>query len=321
MTLSYVVRLICESLSAFLLAQLVLAVAAAWVAPAVLRRSQRMKPPSAAAVLLGLRLAPCVGALLAVAALCVPSYLWLEPSAEMEEVGPAALLMAGLAALLWVLALARGGRALLKSARYARDCRRTGRVTTLGGVSATVVDSSHALLALTGVLRPRIVVSGAVLKALSPEQLEAAVRHERAHWSSRDNLKRLALVVTPVLLFRGVFRELERAWARVAEWAADDRAVAGDSRQPLALASALVRVSRLGVVAAPAPLATSLVDAGQDLEVRVDRLLNVAPSRVRRDSGRRWVAGAIFMGGAIVAALVAEPALRAVHGILEELIH
>jgi Zn-dependent protease with chaperone function len=299
----------------------VLAFAAGWIAPAVLRRCEGLNPRRAAALLLGVRLAPWGGALLVVAALCVPSYLWLEPAADLEKVGPGALLLAGLAAGLGVLGLARGAHAVVKSARYARNCRRIGRVTTLGGLRATVIESPRVLLALTGLLRPRIVVSSAVLKALSPEQLEAAVRHERAHLSSRDNLKRLAVVMTPVLLpFRSVFLELECTWARVAEWAADDRAAAGDSGQPIALASALVRVSRLGAVAAPA-LATSLVDAGQDLSARVDRLLNAAPSVVREEREHRWVTGAILMGVAVAAVLATAPALRVAHSLLEELIH
>ena len=321
MTLPYAVRLICESLSAFLLAQTVLALVAMWSAPAVLRRSERLNPRRAGALLLGLILAPSGGALLVVAALCVPSYLWLEPAAKLEKVGPAALLMAGLAAAICMLGLARGVRALLKSARYARDCRSIGRVTTLGDLRATVIESPSGVLVLTGMFRPRIAVSSAVLKALSPDQLEAALRHERAHWSSRDNLKRLAVLITPVLPpFRGVFRELECAWARVAEWAADDRAAAGDAGRPVALASALVRVSRLGLVVAPAPLATSLVDAGQDLSARVDRLLNAVPAAVRPEGGRRWVTGGILIGVTIAAAFATAPALRVVHGLLEELI-
>ena len=92
------------------------------------------------------------------------------------------------------------------------------------------------------------------------------------------------------------------------------------SRPPWPWNSALVRVSRLGAVAAPA-LATSLVDAGQDLSARVDRLLNAAPSVVREERGLRWVATAILMGATISAVLVTTPALRVVHVLLEELIH
>jgi Zn-dependent protease with chaperone function len=110
---------------------------------------------------------------------------------------------------------------------------------------------------------------------LTAEQLAAAILHERAHAAAFDNLKRLLLAFTPGMI-PGIhgFAALERQWARYTELAADDDAVAGDPHRALALASALVRVARLGVM--PAPLASSLLD-GDGLTERVERLLHPVP--------------------------------------------
>src|SRR5207245_1096054 len=97
-------------------------------------------------------------------------------------------------------------------------------------------------------------------------------------------LKHLAMLLAPEALpfFRG-FGALERGWARFTEWAADDRAVAGDSRRSLSLAAALVRVTRIGGITHPTPLVAPIVSPlmadSNDLSKRVERLLRPAPPR------------------------------------------
>jgi Zn-dependent protease with chaperone function len=132
---------------------------------------------------------------------------------------------------------------------------------------------------MSGILRPRLIVSPEVRRALTPEQLEAALDHERAHWVSRDNLKRLLMLLSPGLLpFYSGFTRLERAWGRFTEWAADDAAVAGSAARSVSLAAALVSVARLQT-SSPPPLATSLLGDSPDLAARVHRLLHRAPRR------------------------------------------
>jgi len=180
------------------------------------------------------------------------------------------------------------------------------------------------LVALLGLVRPRLVISRPVLRALSAEQLAAALRHEYVHGKSRDNLKRLAVLLSPDLVpFAGGFRALERAWARFAEWAADDRAVAGDPRLSLSLAAALVRVARISAGAPSSCLVSTLLANGGDLPARVDRLLLAASQCAQPESGSPvMVAGTAFVLAGCLAGAVLQPGLlSSVHQMLEHLVH
>ena len=336
MNLPYLMRLWCLCLASFFLLHLALGLLVSLTAPWVIRTAFRMEACLSARLLLALRLLPAGLAGLVVAGICTPSYLWLEPDASAEEVGwgcrAAALL--GLAVL--GVSVARGLGAYRRSNHFVRQCERRSRKTRMGGgaLPVCVVTGEAPLVALTGIFRQRLMISQLVKRALSPQQLTAVLRHERAHGLSRDNLKRLLILLSPGLLpfFRG-FAGLERAWAVAAEWAADDRATEGNRRRALSLASALVRVARLN---APQPssqmaslmalqnaplLATSLLADAAGLGARVDRLLRPTPQRqeVRSSPILKATAGLTLVAG--MAALMMQPAmLHSVHELLEDLI-
>ena len=118
MTLAYPLRLLCLCLAAFFLVHLAVAVMVLAISPAVVRRTERMAPRMAARWLLALRLAPPACALFAIAALCVPSYLLLEPEASVEEVGLACLASALLGSAVWGVSIARAVRAAARSLRH-----------------------------------------------------------------------------------------------------------------------------------------------------------------------------------------------------------
>jgi Zn-dependent protease with chaperone function len=162
-----------------------------------------------------------------------------------------------------------------------------------------------------------------VLSALTAEQLAAAVRHERAHWTSRDNLKRLLILLTPgILPFAGGSQTLERGWRKFAEWAADDHAVAGSARRSFALAAALVRVARMTAGAAQAPLAFMLLGDADQLAARVERLLGPAPPNARTVGPRPVLAlsAILLMAGSLAVAILQPAALYSVHLALEHLV-
>lgn len=302
MTPSYVVRLWLLSSAVFLLVQLFLGALIASIASWAVRRAQSMAPRRAAQCLLTLRLLPAASSAIIVALLCVPSYLRFEPRvASGEEIGFVCLAAAILGAGVCIVAISRALKALIRTALF---LRRYGGARAHNGLG----------LALAGIFQPRLLISKNAIDELSSDQLAVALRHEHAHRVSRDNLKRLLILLAPAM-FPGI-RALERAWAKCAEWAADDRAAENDADRP-ALAAALVRVARLQSGLAMPPLVTSLVEADGDLAVRVNRLLHAAPVNV---PGRR-VEAIMLSAFIVIAAIDVTPgALRIVHSLLERLL-
>jgi Zn-dependent protease with chaperone function len=311
---------VCISLATFFLAHLALGLGVSLIARPAARLGERIRPHLAARCLLVLRLLPAVGAALIVVVVCLPSYLWLEPEAPTERVGFGCLAVALLGIAMWAVSLARGLRAAAGSRRFLRRCQNAGHPARLPGV--WIVDGAAPLVALGGIVRPRLVISRGVISALSPDELAAALRHERAHWTSRDNLKRLCILLTPgILPFAGSSRTLGRGWRKFAEWAADDRAVDGSARRSFALAAALVRVARMSADAPPSSLARLLGDTDQ-LAARVDRLLRPAPPSQLPAGPRPILAlsAILLMAGSLAAAILQPDALYSVHLALEHLV-
>ena len=325
MILPYILRLVCLSFASFFLICAVLSLAAWLVAPSAIRLGESLKPRLAARLLLVLRLSPVAVAAFIVSALCVPSYLWLEPNANVERVGIACCFAALLGVALWTFSLVRVLRAVLISLRYRRQCERESNARLISNQQEPllVVDTEGAVLALAGVIRPRVVVSRGVLQSLLPHQLEAALEHERAHQSSHDNLKRFFLLLAPgIFPFSRGFAAMDRSWARFTEWAADDRAAAGDSQRSLSLAEALVRVARMEASSPTSLLVSCLIEDDRDLFIRVDRLLTLeAPAENAPRKMRALLACIYLVITSLVIAAVMRPAtLYSVHRLLEHLI-
>jgi hypothetical protein len=323
MIVPYLLRLLCLCLASFFLLNFLLGLTASMASRAAVRVAERIRPRSATRFLLTLRLLPPTLAVGIVLGLCVPSYLWLEPDSASERAGLACLAMASLGALSWSLALRRAAWAIAASLGCHRMWRKAGREASrsreLSGV--VVVERETPLLALAGVFRPRLIVSGAVLRALPAEQLALAFDHEKAHRDSRDNLKRLLLLLAPdAIPFVTGFRLLDRAWAKFSEWAADDEAARGDSHRALSLAAALLRVARMGAAPRLSFLHTSLVPGDHELSARIDRLLRFEPHRPssRLAVPRLFFCGATLLSaGSLLTLLFWPRTLLAMHRLLE----
>ena len=259
----------------------------------------------------------------------MPSYLWLEPEAAGEAVSVACLAAAVMGLAVWAVSIGRGGRAVVRSLRYVRNCRQHVRETLSTGDSLPVriTQDPGGCIVLAGILHPEVFISPAVRRALPQAELSVALRHESAHAAAWDNLKRLLVLMSPdmfpfstTLPFVRV-DTLERGWAKFAEWAADDAAVAGSSQRSLSLAAALVRVARLGSAVRPSPLVTCLVESSAGLAARVDRLLRGDSPCEPSWGAAPLVAGTVASAAlAVAAAVMLRPAtLQAAHRALESL--
>lgn len=320
MMLPYVFRLLCLCFACFFVAHAGIGLVVGVGARLALRLMANPSPRNAARWLFTFRILPPAAALAAVTVLCAPSYLWLEPrTSSGEEVGILCLAAALCGTALWLWSLGRGVTAIVRSGRYIRRCRLVSTPERLAGREVWVTEESTPRLMMAGILRPAIVISRRVAESLSPEQLDTAFSHEHAHWAARDNLRRLLLLVAPGL-FPGS-KALEQRWARAAEMAADDHAVAGDPERCLSLAGALVAVARMGTGTRPHRLATSILGDAQDLAVRVDRLLHSVPTA--HEPSRRsapWELGTGILAFA-VAIWLSPAVLSRIHSILERLVH
>lgn len=154
-----------------------------------------------------------------------------------------------------------------------------------------------------GWLRARIFVSAALADRLSAEELTAVLAHEGAHAARRDPL-RLSLLrfLTCTLFWIPALRRLADDVADEAEIRADDAAAAV---QPLALASAIVRLAR-EVNGQAVPRAAVGFQQPDLLDRRVRRLLGEEPppgSHLTRRSllGATAALLLVFTSGAVMA--------------------
>jgi Zn-dependent protease with chaperone function len=284
-----------------------------------------MRPQNAARWFFALRFAPFTLALLVIATLCIPSYLRYEDNAGSEGLGLFCLATAFMGLGLLLTSVVRAAYALAQLRRASHDTR--GKQTSSIADSEICVaeedQPGDPLLALVGILRPRLIVSRRLLQALTKQQLEAALLHERAHLLSRDNLKRLLMAVTPgVLPLFGGMASVEGHWQRFAELAADDYAAGGRADRSIALAETLIKVARLANFERPMPLASSLSASNRHLALRVDRLMAVPAARpaMQPHSPRVW--RYLFVLFAITGSLAILPKVfYPLYHLLESLLH
>jgi beta-lactamase regulating signal transducer with metallopeptidase domain len=207
--------------------------------------------------------------------LAVPSFLLLEPRAADEPMGavPVVLGLCGMAVL--VAGMWSAASALLRASRtIARWSNESGviapnPVDSRGSVPVLRVSGAAPPLTAAGILRPSVWLSRAAATVLTERELQSALRHEFVHVHRRDNLRKLIL---RLVAFPGM-AELESAWREATEMAADDAAVSS-AAEALDLAAAVIKLSRLAPLEAPAELTTALVHSpAESLNARVERLI------------------------------------------------
>ncbi len=262
------------------------------------------------------RMLPLVAALLAVALFSVPSFLRFEPRWEDEPIGTAVLALASAGAVILVFGTINALRAWMRTARsvssWTSDSRRLNLETA---VPAFQTPESAPLLAVAGLCRPKLLVSGCARQLLDPGELEVAIRHELAHARRRDNLKKLLLRACAFPFLDA----LDRGWLEAAEINADDEAVQ-DERSALDLASALLKASRLTPRVPGPELTMDLVSGAPGaVTARVERLLAWTP-RARPQRRLRPIAVPASLIGAVAAGLAYMWVLARVHQFTEFLV-
>jgi Zn-dependent protease with chaperone function len=139
----------------------------------------------------------------------------------------------------------RAGRSF---ARQAAAMRRLARLPvrarrTVGGHPVAIVGGAQPRAFCSGLLRPRVCVTGVALARLAPDELRAVVEHEACHARRRDPLRlAVAQVAADGFGFLSPLRRLPASQAAVADLAADAAAVVAlGSAQPLAAAMVRLR--------------------------------------------------------------------------------
>jgi Zn-dependent protease with chaperone function len=244
--------------------------AAVWL----LARRTAIGPSWGAERLLTLRLLPTVLSLIVVASVIVPGHLLHEPAEPDEVFGIGLWTLVALTAAL----LVRSGRRLVSVARASALLSRWALAAQhREGDEALEINGLNGV-SLAGVFRTRVLIGSTARAALNDAELEVAVAHELAHRSSWDNLKRCVMFCAPDLFGVTVAaRNLEARWRAAAECRADALAVRGDEMRATHLASALVKVARLGQPSAPSyasPIWSTFHETPL-LETRVRRLVAV----------------------------------------------
>ena len=305
-------------LAAFAAVNALLSFAVMALAPAARAALDRAPAATRARWLLALRLAPAAAAAAVALGLVLPAYLLFEPAQAGERISLPLALLATAALLVITAGLRRGLRALAST--FALERRWRAQAETIAApfspVPVYLVRDAFPVFTVVGLRRPSLYVADRVLEALDPEEIAAAVAHERGHLEARDNFKRLLLRACPDLVaFSPLSNTLEHEWAQAAEAQADERASRDGRATALALAAGLVKVARL----MPAPLAGLPVSAlhdGGDVAARVRQLIAdpaASPPAPRRKAMGTLAAAAL----AALALTVAAQTLPVVHELIE----
>jgi beta-lactamase regulating signal transducer with metallopeptidase domain len=294
----FALRGIAVSFSIFMLlySALSLVVCGAW--RSLWLGAQRHSARRCADLLFILRTIPFVVATGVTLVLAVPSFLLLEPRAVNEPIGilPVVLGLCGMGTVLagvWNAAAAvlRASRTV---ARWAGDVGEieareseaweigVRHLDSLESVPVLRVSGAVPPLTAAGILRPTVWLSRAAEFVLTERELQSALHHEVVHVRRRDNLRKLIL---RLIAFPGM-AEMEGAWGEATEMAADDAAVSSAS-EALDLAAAVIKLSRLAPLEAPAELTTALVNSpAESVNARVERL--IAWTEPRHSSAKRY---------------------------------
>ena len=171
--------------------------------------ARRLSVGGAAHMLFALRMLPLITAALITATLTVPSFLLLEPRAIDEPLGGVLLALGSFGLMVGFVAILNAALALRTASRAVAEWTRGARpAESQSSVPVLTLSAAWPAMTVTGIFRPRILLSRAAQLELTGGELQAALNHELAHVRRADNLKKLLM---RFVSFPGM-RRLEAAW-------------------------------------------------------------------------------------------------------------
>ena len=231
--MTYFLRGTTFSAAVFCLIYLLLSIAVPVVWSIIRSRRQSWS----ALLLFALRMLPLSAASLFVAALVVPSFVFLEPYRTGESVGVLGFLLALGGLVILVSGVVSSLIAWRRTACFV-TAHSTGDELRVKGLDTPGrgIKASMPMVLVAGIHRPKLLISEGATGLLEPGELDVAIQHELAHVVAHDNLKKLMIhsVKFPLM------QQLERDWLEATEYAADDAAATSESAA-VDLASALLK--------------------------------------------------------------------------------
>jgi Zn-dependent protease with chaperone function len=267
--------------------------------------------------LAALRLLPSIAALVG-GTLVTLSFVFFEPRRPGEEIGTVFPVLAALGLALLATAAWRAAQVARATRKLIREWTVRPEPIALDGISipAVAVDANFPIVAVAGVVRPRLIIARSVLGSCSQDELRAVLAHEQGHIDRRDNLRRLLITAAPdVISWLPASGRMFAAWREATEEAADDAASQTGVEGRLRLASALIKVAKLAPGPAPAAIPTSALYCGERLEGRIRRLLE--PFGVTHEPAVSWRSRLTVCLGLGGSGLV----LERIHAVIETAIH
>ena len=179
-----------------------------------------------------LRVMPLAIAIIFIFAFVLPSFVMFEPAATSETVGLKLTLIALVSAFGIAVAFGRVFASWWRTKRLIGEWLKLSEPATIDSVRIPTFRLRHPfpVIAVVGVLRPKMFVAEQLLSELDEAELAAAIAHECGHLSTHDNFKRIAMRICGDLLVAPLGKTLDRVWADAAESAADEYAATRGGR-------------------------------------------------------------------------------------------
>lgn len=236
-----------------------------------------------AQIIFALRVGPVAMALVFVFAFLLPAYLIHEPENSGEVVSLKLAVLALFSSVGVSVALYRVYKSWRATRALARAWQLGAAEISINEINVPTFKIVHhfPVIAVIGIIKPKIYIAEQVLTSLDRNELTAAMAHEFGHLKSHDNLKRSILRTCRDLLIVPIGTDLDRAWAENAETAADEYVAHRGRATALDLASALVKLARIApsqLWEAGAAGSRLFAENNADVTERVRRLLKFADS-------------------------------------------